>query len=43
MKERSCEIIDFAVPGDTRMEEKEKDEIKKIPILGKGVTKDMKC
>ena len=23
-KERSCEITDFAVPGDTRIEEKEK-------------------
>ena len=24
-KERSCKIIDFAVPGDSRIEEKEKD------------------
>ena len=23
-KERSCKIIDFAVPGDSRIEEKEK-------------------
>ena len=26
-KERSCKIIDFAVPGDRRVEEKEKDKI----------------
>ena len=32
-KERSCKIIDFAVPGDSRIEEKEKDlgrELQKI-------------
>ena len=28
-KERSCEIIDFAVPGNSRIEEKERDKIKK--------------
>ena len=28
-KERSCEIIDFAVPGDSRIEKKEKEKIKK--------------
>ena len=28
-KERSCKIIDFAVPGDRRIEEKEKDKIGK--------------
>ena len=28
-KERSCKIIDFAVPGDSRIEEKEKDKIEK--------------
>ena len=26
-KERICKIIDFAVPGDRRIEEKEKDKI----------------
>ena len=26
-KERSCKIIDFAVPADSRIEEKEKDKI----------------
>ena len=29
-KERSCKIIDFAVPGDSRIEEKEKDKVKSI-------------
>ena len=28
-KERSCKIIDFAVPGYSRIEEKEKDKIEK--------------
>ena len=28
-KERICKIIDFAVAGDSRIEEKEKDKIKK--------------
>ena len=28
-KARSCKIIDFAVPGDSRIEEKEKDKIEK--------------
>ena len=32
-KESSCEIIDFAVPGDSR----------NISRLGKGVTEDMEC
>ena len=40
-KERSCKIIDFAVPGDSRIEEKQKD--RKISRLGKGVTEDMEC
>ena len=26
-KERLCKIIDFAVPGDGRIEEKEKDKV----------------
>ena len=29
-KERICKIIDFTVPGDSRIEEKEKDKIKSI-------------
>ena len=28
-KERSCKIIDFAVSGDSRIEEKEKDKTEK--------------
>ena len=32
-KERSCEIINFAVPGDSRVEEKEKDMIEKYQDL----------
>ena len=34
-KERSCNIIDFAVPGDSRIEEKEKDKIEKYQDLGR--------
>ena len=41
-KDRSCKIIDFAVPGDRRIEEKEKDD-RKISRLGKGVTGDTDC
>ena len=35
---RSCKIIDFAFPGDSRIEEKEK-----VSRVGKGVTEDMEC
>ena len=38
-KERSYKIIDFAVPGDSRIEEK----ARKISTVGKGVTEDMEC
>ena len=41
-KERSCKIIDYAVSGDSRIEEKEKDKTK-ILTLGKGITEDMEC
>ena len=34
-KERNCKIIDFAVPGDSRIEEKEKDKIEKYQDLGR--------
>ena len=37
-KERSCKIIDFAVPGD-RIEEKEKDKIEKYQDLGRELQK----
>ena len=42
-KERSCKIIDIAVPGDSRIEEKEKDKIKyqkeKYQDLGRELQK----
>ena len=37
-KERSCKIIDFAVPGDSRIE-KEKDKIEKYQDLGRELQK----
>ena len=37
-KERSCKIIDFAVPGDSRIE-KEKDKIEKYQELGRELQK----
>ena len=38
-KERSCKIIDFAVPGDSRIEEKEKDKIEKYQDLERELQK----
>ena len=38
-KESSCKIIDFAVPGDSRIEEKEKDKIEKYQDLGRELQK----
>ena len=38
-KERSCKIINFAVPGDSRIEEKERDTIEKYQDLGKELQK----
>ena len=38
-KERSCKIIDFTVPGDSRIEEKEKDKIEKYQELGRELQK----
>ena len=37
-KERSCKIIDFAVPGDSRIEE-EKDKIEKYQDVGRELQK----
>ena len=37
-KERRCKIIDFAVPGDSRIE-KEKDKIEKYHDLGRELQK----
>ena len=38
-KERSCKIIDFVIPGDSRIEEKEKDKIEKHQELGREFQK----
>ena len=38
-KEKICKIIDFAVPGDSRIEEKEKDKIEKYQDLGRELRK----
>ena len=38
-KERICKIIDFAVPGDSRIEEKEKDKIEKYQDLRRDLQK----
>ena len=40
-EERGCKKIDFEVPGERRIEEKEKD--RKISRIGKGDTEDMEC
>ena len=38
-KERSCKMIDFAVPGDSRIAEKEKDKLEKYQELGRELQK----
>ena len=38
-KERSCNIIDFAVSGDSRIKEKEKDKVEKYQDLGRELQK----
>ena len=38
-KDRSCKIIDVGVPGDSRIEEKEKDKIEKYQDLGREIQK----
>ena len=38
-KERSCKIIDFALPGDSRIDEKEKDKVEKYQDLGRELQK----
>ena len=38
-KERSCKINDFAVLGDSRIEEKEEDKIEKYQDLGRELQK----
>ena len=32
-KKRTCKIIDFAVPGDSRIKEKEKEKVEKYQNL----------
>ena len=34
-KERSCKVIDFALPRDSRIQEKERENIEKYQDLGK--------
>ena len=38
-KDRICKIIDFAVPGDSRIEEKEKNKVEKYQDLGRELQK----
>ena len=38
-KMRTCKIIDFAVPGDSRIEEKEKEKIEKYQYLRRELQK----
>ena len=38
-KNRTCQIIDFAVPGDSRIEDKEKEKIEKYQDLAREVQK----
>ena len=38
-KERSCKIINFGVPGDSRTEGKEKDKIEKYQDLARELQK----
>ena len=38
-KKRTCKIIDFAVPGDSRIEEKEKEKIEKYQDLKRKLWK----
>ena len=38
-KKRGCKIIDFAVPGDNKIEEKEKVKIEKYQDLGRELQK----
>ena len=42
-KKRTCKIIDFAIPVGSRIEEKEKDKMRKVSRLQKGVSEDLEC
>ena len=39
MKEKSCKIIDITVPGDSRIEEKEKEKTQKCQDMGRELEK----
>ena len=41
-KRRTCKIIDFAVPGDSRIAEREEED-GKVLRSKKGVTEDLGC
>ena len=41
-EERTCKIIDFTVPGGSKIEDKEKEDIK-ISRSKKGFTEDLEC
>ena len=38
-EERSCKIIDFEIPRDSRIDEKDKDKIEKYQDLGREFQK----
>ena len=38
-KKRTCKIVDFAVPGDSRIKEKEKEKIEKYQDLRRELQK----
>ena len=38
-KERTCKVIDFAVPGDSRIEDKEREKIEKYQDLARELQK----
>ena len=40
-KRRTCKIIDFAIPGDSRVEEKEKEKMEKLQKIWNGIVKIM--
>ena len=43
MKRRTCKTINFAVPGDNRIKEKEKEKEKIEKYQDLRVTEDLKC
>ena len=40
-EEKICKVIDFAVSGDSRIEEKDRDKIEKYQDLGRELQKIM--